>query len=250
MKARNFVVIVGLIVLLGASTAMAGWFDDFDTTFDQTWTFGNLTGLGGSSSTFTAGIVGDALELEDTTPADSGGAAAGFGFVAESFANTRVYATLNPAGDSDLNGDIGVLLRLNPTLMTGYALTVDYASSVGSIDMSIITAGVPTGLATGSISMADTDSVYIQFDAEGSTLTGKFLDPDTNAILGTLTATDSTYTSGYAGMVANSSVTSSALRGTFDNAGAVPEPTSLVLLSSGGLCAIGCFWRKRRRGKK
>ena len=64
------------------------------------WQFGSLTGVGGSSGTFTAGSVNNQLQLADSTSAAAGGAAAGFGIVPDLLDDQRVTGILNPNGDA------------------------------------------------------------------------------------------------------------------------------------------------------
>jgi hypothetical protein len=243
-------------MVLTASTAMADWLETFSGgTYDQsTWAWGSISATGPGPGLNS--VVSNTLQLQANDPAlPDGGAASAYGVVTgESFTDVRVSGTINPSGDSDLNADVGLLARTNVTNLTGYALTIDYSYDVGNVDLNRIDPGpdVET-LVTGQIPDFETgDSVYVEFDLFGSNLTGRFYDAPGGTLLEEISWPDGTYTTGVSGVVANSEDNLGViLRGTYDNVGSqtIPEPGSLVLLGSGGLCALGCWWRKRRRGK-
>jgi hypothetical protein len=254
MKFYFLQIVVAVVAILVASTPVhAEWVDTFEGGFDQAWISGNITASPpASSGTFTFTSVSNILQVQDPTAAASGGAASGFGVVNETFGKVLVGAVTNPAGDGNMNQYLGVLARMNLATLSGYAFTVDYLSGTGSIDLSRITNASVTNLATGSLSsFSSTDSLYIQLRGRGDKLVGSVYDQIGGSLLGKIEADDSTYASGWAGVVVNVSATGSPttpLRGTFDMVSAsIPEPGSVVMLISGCLCAVGLVWRRRQR---
>ena len=248
MKAGNLVVIVGLIVLLAAPTATADWFDDFSGNLDA-WDFDNMTAGGTQSATFSAQIVSGALELKDATFAGLGGAAIGLGYLDQTFAgDVTVYGTLNPNNDSDMNQTVGLFVRGIDD--DAYAMGVDYGTGTVQIVENSSSGQTPLGDSDSIADFDNTWSLYAEFTASGTSLSGSVYDQKGGTLLASVSATDDSYSSGVAGVAVQVGDPAAALRGTFDNVGAVPEPSSMVLLGSGGLCALGCLWRKRRRGKK
>jgi hypothetical protein len=245
MRSRIVALILGAAMLLAASTAVAGWFDDFSGNLDA-WDFDSITGTGGTSSTFNPQIVSGVLEFTDSNPVATGGAAIGLGYVDQIFVSTVAYGTLNPNGDSNINQGIGVFVRGDGD--NAYALRVDYGT--GNVD---IVKNSATGQTTlGAVESIDgfqsTDSLYVELWAFGTTLTGSVYDPVSGALLERFSRTDSDYPGGVAGVFTQYGVPTVGIRGAFDDVGAnAPEPGSLILLGSGGLCALGCWWRKRRR---
>ena len=247
----------GAVILLAASAAMAGWTDDFDGgVFDQEWEFVYVPNSSGDLSQFSGQIVSDALELKDPIAVASGGTPIGYGYVDEVFggAASYVYATLNPNTDSDMNTRIGVFVRGDGA--QAYALSVNYKNG----DVELVKNNpdfTQTILDSSSISggLSSEDRLYAELYASNNNLYGWVYDVAGGNLLGSVSATDNDqpYTAGVAGVFAQSLPTyyGEELRGTFDDVGAdTPEPESLVLLVSGGLCMLGCWWRKRRRGKK
>ena len=261
---RTWIPILAL-VLLTVSPAAADWVDDFDGGLQQTWTFNNLRAdFASTSTTFTAGSVGNVLELTDThTPmAMPGpvpdGAALAFGYVEEDFGDVRVTGTLNPLGEDDMNWEVGLVARANLAVFQAYVLTVDWRAQ--NLDLSVAD-GSPdvTQLAGAAIPGLElTDSLYLSFELIGSTIIGQAYDQPGGTLLATVSTDDGTLTHGSAGVVV--SVASEGgyqpeslfmpLRGTFDNLSAtavVPEPATVILLGFGGLGLAG--WRLARRRK-
>ena len=245
-------IVVPLVAILMASgSVQAEWVDTFDGGFDQPWASDSITGLGGSSGTFTFTSVDNMLQVQDLTTAAALGAASGFGLVNEAFSNVLVSAVVNPAEESNMNQEVGVLARLNPANLTGYAFTVDYFGDSGAITLSRIDVGPDiVGIASGSLSsFTSADSIYIQLQGTGDTLIGSVYTEIGGSLLGSIQADDATYGAGWAGVVVNSQDNPGvALRGTFDMVSAVvPEPGSLMMLISGCLCAFGLAGRRRQR---
>jgi len=158
MTFRTLAPFLATFLLCCAGTLSAEWSDNFNGTYQESWTWRSVSSLGpgpGKNS-----LVNDTLQLQDTTPIASGGAASAFGLVAEKpFSNVRVSATLNPGGDNNMFDDVGLLARMNPSNLTGYALTVDFG---GSLDLRIINANQQTvELERVDFELNLTDSVHL-----------------------------------------------------------------------------------------
>lgn len=254
------VVVVALAMLVASGPVQAEWIDTFDGGFDQTWTSGNVTGLGGSSGSFSFTSVSNMLQVQDTTAPNALGAASGFGLVAEAFGEFLVSAVVNPANESTIHRDVGVLARMTgatPLAMSGYAFTIDYYDNSGVASITRIDAGLNTdGLESITLSpFTGADSVYMQFQGVGSTLVGSVYDQMGGTLLGRVIGSDAAYAAGFAGVIVNVSPENPPgveftipLRGTYDMVSAtIPEPSSVAMLISGCLCAFGLVWRRRQR---
>jgi len=230
--------------------ANADWIDEFTGgTPQQVWTFGGLTTAGPTNITpsYSANNNGY-LQLGSSVGVGDGGPVAIFGFVAtESFSpQVSVRTSLNPNGSSLLTRDIGVLAHLNPGTLTGYAFTIDYQA--GNIDLTRINAGGATqGLSTGSISgFSNTTSYDLQLTVSNGNLVGQVFN-SSGSLLTSIQAADTTYSSGFAGIVASRDVTDPTLLGTFGRVTAVPEPGSLLtVLSVVGAFALANRYRRNR----
>jgi hypothetical protein len=138
----------------------------------------------------------------------------------------------------------------------GYAL--DYTTPTGNetpageFTFDRVTNEAATDIGTGSnITLQAGHSYRFLLRAVGSNLTGQLFDLSNSATpLATATATDSTYASGGAGVIAAAAnlTPTSGINVTFDNllVQAVPEPSSLVLMGL-GLAAAGLWASLRRR---
>jgi hypothetical protein len=244
MRPRIVALILAAVMLLTASTTMAAWEDDFSGDLSAWYEFPSVP----ESDTFAAQILtSDVLELADSTAPLAGGAGFAYGYVNEPFGDTLVYGTLNPNGDSDMNAMLGLFLRADGD--NAYVLGVDYSTGgiaiIKNSDEGQSAIGTP-----GSVSDFGSDnSLYVEFSAVGASLVGNVYTAPGGAFRGSASATDGDFAAGVAGVAVQYGNPSLGIRGTFDNVGATPEPGSLVLLGSGALCALGFWWRKRRRGK-
>ena len=246
MRPRIVALILASLMLLTASTATAKWMDDFSGDLSAWEEFLSVP----ESDTFAAQVLtSDVLELADSTSPLGGGAGFAYGYVEDPFVDTLVYGTLNPSGDSNMNRTLGLFLRGDGS--DAYVLAVDYGT--GGIAIIKNSAEGQEFIGTpGSVSDFGSDnSLYVEFSAVGASLVGNVYTAPGGALRGSAIATDGEFAAGVAGVAVQYGDPLAGIRGTFDDVGAeaVPEPASLVLLCSGGLCALGCWWRKRRRAK-
>jgi hypothetical protein len=139
-----------------------------------------------------------------------------------------------------------VLAHLNPGTLTGYAFTIDYQE--GNIDLTRINAGGATqALISGSITgFSNTTSYDLQLTVSNGNLVGQVFN-SSGSLLTSIQAADTTYSSGFAGIVASRDVTDPTLLGTFGRVTAVPEPSSLLaVLSVVGAFAVANRYRRNR----
>jgi len=150
---------------------------------------------------------------------------------------------------------LGLLARItNPGLGTtdGYALTYSVGST--EIDLTRIDDESPTNLALTKLPALTPGHGYrLVFTGNGDLLTGQvFDDADLSAPLATITATDSTYGSGYSGLIVFDNTLSPATNGadaTFDNyadGASLPEPAS----AGAFVLAASLLLRRRRLGSR
>ena len=240
--------VIALLTLGFCSVAAnADWIDEFTGgTPQQAWTFGGLPNNNFTPS-YSASNNGY-LQLSSSVRVGDGGPAAIFGFVAtESFSpQVSVRTSLNPNGSALLTRDIGVLAHLNPGTLTGYAFTIDYQE--GNIDLTRINAGGATqALISGSITgFSNTTSYDLQLTVSNGNLVGQVFN-SSGSLLTSIQAAYTTYSSGFAGIVASRDVTDPTLLGTFGRVTAVPEPSSLLaVLSVVGAFAVANRYRRNR----
>lgn len=235
----------------------ADWVDNFDGGLQQTWHSDHVT-AGADSPTFTFASENNKLEVYDTTAVASGGAASGYGLVEESFLTVVVDAVIQPTVGVALHQHVGLLARMHPINVTGYAFTLDYYNDSGEIALSKINSSTSSDtLVTGTLDgFESSDSVYMRFLARGSRLVGAVYEEEGGLKLGEIDWEDTTYTAGWAGVVdtvipandQNPVEYGIPLRASFDVVSAtIPEPGSVAMLISGCLCAAGLVWRRRRQ---
>lgn len=242
---------IGMITTVFATLAFcvhakADWTDNFDGGFQQSWNFGNVNGANGVSGTFQAASVNDTLVLTDPNPVATGGAAIGFGWVDEQFANVTVSGTINPLNESNLNGFVGLLARANLATLSGYVLT--YNPITGSADLVRAENGGETSLGDVNIG-AQTDSLFASLTVFGNQVSGQLFDAEGGTLLAELSAVDTAFSTGVSGVVVqfNDGSLTTPLRGTWDNVSsvtAIPEPSSLLFL---GLAGSAIAYRRRNR---
>jgi len=240
-----------LTVICVGSASLAGQSDDFDGGLEGFWTFASIP----TSGTDSASSVGNVLELTDSTTANSGGAAAIFGITSESFSGVLVAATVNPSETSGTNGDIGLLAHVDAINGTSYNLTIDYDAGNLNLERTDTSGQVVIGddgsggtpEAAVIPGFSDMASYYLELEVFNGELAGRVFDEAGGSLLASLTASDSTFTSGPAGVVISANDFSSSTFGQFDDfsAVAIPEPASMVLAM--GVGVLGLTRRGRRR---
>ena len=160
------------------------------------------------------------------------------------FTDTVVEALVNvnsPGSDSD----VGLFLRSDG--LNGYLLALDLQD--GTLDIAEVTAGAPAtpdSIVFGPGFNAAED-YFLEFSAQGTTLTGRLFDEEGGTLLRSLTVSDPTRAAGFAGVFAavNNDGTTLRALGTFDNLViAVPEPAALGGLALGATLLAA----RRRRG--
>jgi hypothetical protein len=255
-------VIVALCELAPAP-ARAGIFYDFNNGNDNGLTHYDPLAPFGSGSTFTFPVLGpgnDGYRLTSGPSADP--AALGpsrVGAVAENTTFTDFRESVDLVGwNNSLEQGFGLVARANNVgLGTSDAYYLHYNTNVGTtsgLDIDRIDNESVTVSAFTSLNPLDPSAGYrLVFTGIGAILTGQiFALGDLNDPLATVTLTDATYQSGFAGVLTTGLVggDNTGADTSFDNfsAQAVPEPSSLVL----GSLAIGSlvFARaaRRRRG--
>lgn len=240
-----------IVLLLFVSCSVCGsskgdWFDNFNGGLQQDWNFGSFTANQTPSNTFQAGSFNNALVLTDPTSVFSGGAALGIGWVDQEFTDVTVVGTFNPAGESNLNGYVGLLARADLSTLSGYALT--YNPITGEADLVRASGGDQTLLAETNIG-PQTNSLFAQLTVLGSQITGRLFDAPGGTLLADLSVVDSNFSSGVSGVVVqiDDDGLFNPLRGTWDNVASVaviPEPASTFLL---GLTSLTVMLGRRSR---
>ena len=247
-------VVAFLFLLTSVGSVQGEWIETWNgpTNPDQTWSFLGLSD--GPTGGFTNGIVSPGVyQLAVAGPvglAPTGGAAVVAGWVTDPFSDAtgglRVRAVINPNNVTQ-SENIGVLAYLDPATLNGYALTMNFQP--GTLDISIFAGGSETTLAGNNIpgTFPSTDTFTLEFLLTGGTLTGRVYDSLSNPPLLEVSATDATYSSGLAGILAQRAQTTPTLNGTFGTVTAVvPEPSAGVLAAA-GVASIGCLLMRRRR---
>ena len=240
--------------MLAAPLAQADWLETFPSPgFDNPFT---TIGLPlGSEGTATLDSVGGIGVLgASTPPAGSNGnpfsAPNGPLTVlslnpSESFTDHRVAGLVNLDGRN--NRDHGLVARAS--LGGGYVLGADFETTLLEGLYVGITDGTPGGTTVldtvdlTALSLPATDSYFLELILDGNQLTGNVFGVDgagaPTAVLGTVNATDTTFTSGFAGMIATPDNALQRIRGTFDNVSAsalvpaVSAPGACLLLLAG-----------------
>ena len=247
--------------LLAPAPARADWNLDFQSPLPPNFVTTGLTAAGTPSPTFSAAIDSGVLRFRDTVLPGSGGAAVGFGVIANDvFTDVRVTGTLNPAGGS--RNDLVLLARAHVPTVSSYAAGVNFstgpASGVAYILKFVNGREVDNALNTdpeqGSQPRLPVDtSYYIQFDAVGNQLSLRVFDAPGGTQVAHVDYSDSgvggaRFTSGPSG-VANQVLGNTLLNGTFDNVSArvIPEPANFLLALLAGVFSVRTRPRPHRR---
>jgi hypothetical protein len=246
--------VVLLLLVASAGLARGEWVETWagPTNPDQSWTFLGLSDA--VTSGFTNGIVSPGVyELAVAGPvgaAPTGGAAAVAGWVTDSFSDAtgglRVQAVINPNAVAQ-SENIGVLGYLDPNTLSGYSLTMNFTP--GTLDIASIVGGADTVLASANIpgTWPSTSTFTLDFVIANGALTGRVYDSLSNPPLLEISASDTSFSSGLAGILAQRALTTPTLNGTYGTVtAAVPEPSGVVLAVM-GITVLGCLARMRLR---
>jgi len=252
------------VAVAALPTSAWSWSENFNGGFHNVWTFGFLDDLGDppDAGNQSASVVDDILLISDSTAAEpdgGGGAAFAFGFVDETFGTTFASGSVNVGSSPSPVNQLGLVVRGNPTIGSGYLLGIDFASGSLLLARSDSFPGdpslLPVTLAHGSAGTFQAgQSYWLEFAAVGSEITGRVYSAAGGTLLDFLSAPDATYSEGIAGVVVRTydvdgELVGAALRGTFDDVSAVPEPSSAALLGAGLALLGGVRNRAHARGK-
>jgi len=237
----------------GGLDYLANWYAVFNgaapdpaTTWD---TAGNLAGVYGTDP----GWVGNVVHITD---ADATAYAAVNNV--ESFTDVKASVAVSV---EDLTEEFGLLVRSTEidwsddiTDVSAYAATFSANGALTGTDPTLfslykIDSGVidPSKTQTANVAAGDfTDLIsFIELSAMGSTVTAKLYDDaDSTSPLATLSFADSTYTSGYTGVI-DLDLDSAGIGSYWDtlDSQVVPEPATITLLVIG---AVGLIRRRRQ----
>lgn len=201
---RGPIFMAAMCISLFTFSVNADWADNFDGGLQQAWQFNSINAMQtGASATFSATSVDDALLVTDTVPGSANGAAVGFGIVPEMFEDVFMTGVINPTGEEFISRTQTLIARASVTESTFYAAEIFYMGD-GSVEMTIFRNDDPVtteNLATMDIPGTYTDDYYLEFLIEGTDLTATAYDSLGGAELGSITAVDDSYASGFSGFL-------------------------------------------------
>lgn len=246
-----------LLVLTSSSTAQADWSEDFNgSTLSNGWFFGSATGGGPPSPTFAPNdqlnnypdaIVNNQLQMADPNAVGVGGAANAFGVVLENFTDLRYTGILNPNGNAASSDTVALIARGNIASGEFYAAELSFEDGKFIIFRNDDLAGNAMDLDEVTIpGLTNADSVYVDFRLVGNSISADAYDAPGGNLLGSVSATDSSYSAGVSGVLTFfAGDLNKPLLGEYDNLAsmAIPEPTSVAL----AIAALGLGLIGRRR---
>ncbi len=249
---------VVLCCLASSPTVHADWSEDFNgSSLSNPWFFGSQTGAGSPSTTFKPNnqgsnypdaIVNSQLQMADPNAAAVGGAANAFGVVLESFTDLRFTGTLNPNGNAASSDTVALIARGNIASGEFYAAELSFEDSKFILFRNDDLAGNAMDLDEVTIpGLTNADSVYVDFRLVGSSISADAYDAPGGTLLGSVSATESSYSGGVSGtLVFFAGDVGKPLLGEYDDLSsvAIPEPTSIVLAIAG--LTAGIAIRRRR----
>ena len=236
-----------LITVVGAESAKADKFDDFNGGFQEIWQFGSVDAGGNPSGSFNGGqVINDQLVLADPNSAAAGGAATGFGVLTEIFSDVRVEGIINPNGDAAISPSQSLLARGNVFTAQFYAAEINYGSGELIIFRNDGLTSASNLVQTDIPGLSTDDSIFLRFRLVGDSLSAFAFDAPGGTLLASVSTTDSMYSSGLSGVLPTSvSAPTAPLLGVFDDIGAtvIPEPATALL----GLAGVSTVFLRRRR---
>lgn len=237
---KSKVLCFGLVVL----SCLTGVFAEFPGPVGS-WAYVGLNANGTPNTNYTANITAPDITLSSSLPITSGGAQIIAAVYGGSISYTDTLLISSDVARNTGNSDCGILLNYNAGTMSGYLLTVGFKS--GYLDIFKINSGVKQGLTQVQIADFNADVVYsLEFTYKAGHLTGDIFDGTTNK--GSINVDDSTYTSGFVGVLASTTYASGgsdSTKAAFTNydVSDVPEPVTVLLLGAG---AVGMFIKRKR----
>jgi hypothetical protein len=258
--------LAAIAVLCSAATACADIFADFNQGNDAGFTHYDPLAPFGSGTTYTFPVLGpgnDGYRLTSNPSADPGNlgvARVGSLRLDQSFADFRISVDL-VTWDPTLHQGFGVAARASQIgLGTSNAYYLFYNPGTGfaqaELDMNRIDGEQPSVVVGVNLNRLDPKAGYrLVFTGIGSTLTGQiFALSNLNNPLATVTLKDSTYKTGFTGILATGLIgdVNTPVDATFDNFGvqSVPEPTSMALFLIGLALPVAGAWARRRRATR
>ncbi len=259
MKANTKTTTMISLALLGGFANAATIIDDFNDGNDNGWTrydpIGAAIGSPFASFSFPNGNSYRMQAPESPNPAVIGPARAG-AYRAD-ISQTNFVNTIDVINwESGIEQSFGLVARagnFGPGMTTGYVFMMcdlcDFiAISRADNEQFFGPESDPDGDGSSfaSVNIDPANAYRLVFTGIGSSLTGEIYDlSDLTTPLATVTATDTTYTSGNPGLLTAAFTTPGATNTdtTFDNFSAIPEPTSALLI---GMSALLLTRRQRR----
>ena len=251
-----------LALLLGVTVAQAQTIiDDFNTGSDSAWT--RVDPLGNATYSFPAGNTYRIQAPISPSPGTVGAARAGAIREDATFGDFDITVDLvGWDNSSSTHQSIGIVARVGDVgagTTDGYFFHYDPFGSNGHPGLWIetITDEAPSSINFQQIAALDPALGYrLEFSGTGDNLTGRvYALSDLSTVLYEIDAIDSTYTSGYAGLLVADQgrlqTGNQSADATFDNFSvtAVPEPSASVLI--GGVAAgVSALYFRRRRTPK
>jgi len=253
-KAWRVTLSFGLLSFIGVSTARAQT-DNFNSGTDTGWTrYDPLAGLGAPATfSFPGGNTYRIQAAVSPNPGVLGPGRAGSLRTDQTYSDFAVSFDLVDWNNSQ-DQAFGMLARVSqPGLGTtdGYAFT--YATD-GSIQISRILNEAASTVGGAAATLNPANDYRFVFTGSGSSFVGAVFDlANLSTPVATVSGTDATYASGFLGLIVfdSSPTGTGATDATFDNyAAVVPEPSSVALLSTGGLGLLLFAARRRAVTRK